>query len=141
MADNFQHVLKIKQRRFLRCFAKIGIVEVAAREAGVNSNSHRKWLKNDPIYKEAFEIARDMACDVLEEICVERAKKSSDLLMIFMLKALRPEKYRELKAIQGDPNNPIKHEMIINVRREELPEPKYKLLDITSEIENASTNS
>ena len=38
---------------------------------------------------------RDDACDVLEVIAWRRANASSDLLLIFLLKAHRPEKYRE----------------------------------------------
>lgn len=126
---DFAQVRRIKQRKFLRQFAQCGVVLRAAEAAGCNANSHYHWLKHDPDYAEAFELAREMAADQLESVAWDRAQKSSDLLLIFLLKALRPEKYREQRVIVGDSSSPVKHEMRISVVRTDdrenyLPAPK-----------------
>lgn len=111
--------------RFLREFAKCGVVQEAARRAKVCRESHWDWLK-DPEYQRQFADAREQAVEALEtelyrrlsegteepvvyqgELCYQRDKagnltdkplvvhRKSDILLMFALKAARPERYRE----------------------------------------------
>jgi hypothetical protein len=114
-----------KKRGFLAAYAKTGIIERAAKAAQVPSRTHRQWLTDEgiegDIYRAAFEDAHYLASDLMEKEARHRAVHGlrkykfhngepiidprtgeqyyeddrSDLLLIFMLKAAMPEKYRE----------------------------------------------
>ena len=80
--------------------------------AGIDRGTHYDWLRKDPEYRAQFEAAQVQAADRLEDEAVRRAyegverpvtvagkrelvRKYSDTLLIFLLKGLRPAKYRE----------------------------------------------
>ena len=115
--------------RFLREFAKCGVVQESARRAKVSRDIHYDWLK-DPEYQRQFAEAREQAVEALEtelfrrvsegtpetvvyqgEVSFQRDKngnltnkplivhRKSDILLMFALKAARPDRYRDnLKA-------------------------------------------
>jgi hypothetical protein len=93
--DAIQRIEFPKRRAFLQAYAIHGTVNAAAKLADVSPGSHYAWLGQDPEYREAFEFAQVLACDSLETEAVRRAMIGSDTLMIFLLKALNPAKYRE----------------------------------------------
>ncbi|MCH7474353.1 MAG: hypothetical protein IIA27_06745 [Gemmatimonadetes bacterium] len=95
-------------------------MRLACEVAGVGRSSHYRWLEKDPEYREAFELAKEDAADILEAEAYRRAvegvekpvgwykgkpggtvREYSDILLIFLLKALRPEKYRERVEMHG----------------------------------------
>jgi hypothetical protein len=82
-----------KQRVFLAGYAQSGIISAAAEAAGVSRQSHYRWIA-DPEYVAAFKDADEELIELLELEVRRRAMRSSDLLLIFALKAARPEKYR-----------------------------------------------
>jgi hypothetical protein len=104
------------QRAFLAAFAETGVVYKAAEAAGLSRASHSNWMKQDSSYVEEFELLYEEVCQKLEAEAMRRAvdgyqepvyqggklvghkMKYSDNLLIFMLKAMRPEKYRERPA-------------------------------------------
>jgi hypothetical protein len=59
----------------------------------------RAWVyrvrRRDPEFQAAYEAAQDQSADSLEDECRRRAIAGSDLLLIFLLKALRPHVYRD----------------------------------------------
>jgi len=81
--------------------------------AGIDRGTHYDWLRKDPEYRAQFEAATDQAAQALEDEAVRRAyegidkpvyqmgkqvgviREYSDTLLIFLLKGLRPAKYRE----------------------------------------------
>jgi hypothetical protein len=80
--------------------------------AGIDRGTHYDWLQKDPEYRAQFEAATDQAAQALEDEAVRRAyegverpvtvagkrelvREYSDTLLIFLLKGLRPAKYRE----------------------------------------------
>jgi hypothetical protein len=88
------------QETFLRCLAADGNVTHAAKAAGITRQA-AYWARNaDDAFKAAWDDAREQAIDTLELEAHRRAMKSSDLLIIFLLKALRPEKYREHQQLE-----------------------------------------
>jgi hypothetical protein len=109
----FRHPQK---RGFLRAFCHVGRVTKAAELAGIHSDSHYYWLKNDESYAQAFELARQMSGDRAEDEVYRRAfegfdhpviyegeitttyKAYSDNLAMFFLKGLRPDRYRDNQA-------------------------------------------
>ena len=94
MSALFEHFRPLK-RRFLSAYITCGNIRAAARAARVHYTSHFYWMKTDPHYAAAFEEAREMAAQHLEDEAVRRAMGGSDTLLIFLLKAFKPEVYKE----------------------------------------------
>lgn len=108
-----------KRAAFLEAFELIGNVSDAAAAAGISRTTHYEWLNTDAAYAAAFADAREGAADRLEREAVRRARdgvaepvfhkgevvghvqRYSDTLLIFLLKGLRPEKYRERFDVKG----------------------------------------
>lgn len=81
--------------RFLDALRAHGIVTRAAQEAGIDRDTAYYERKRDPVFAQEWAEALDRGVDMLEDVARQRAYKGSDTLMIFLLKAHRPEKYRE----------------------------------------------
>ena len=123
--------LNPKQRAFLEAYSSCGSLRLAAKAAHVARCNHYRWLKCDPKYAEAFEVARESAGQALEDearrravegvrepvyyegdVCGHRQRYSDNLLM-FLLKGINPEKYRERADVthRGDKEQPIPVDM------------------------------
>ncbi len=95
-------------------------MRLACEVAKVGRSSHYRWLEEHLEYREAFELAKECAADVLEAAAYRRAvtgwdepvgwyrgeaggmvRKYSDVLLIFLLKGIRPEKYRDRMEVRG----------------------------------------
>lgn len=101
----------------LTALAQSGNVSVACRAAGISRASFYEWQESDPEFKKAAAAAKDEATELLEAEALRRARSGieepvfyqgkkcgavrrySDTLLIFLLKAARPEKYRERSAV------------------------------------------
>lgn len=97
---------------FLEAMGRLGTITAASRETGVPRSDHYFWMQ-DPEYVKAFREAEDIAIDAMEAEARRRAVQGtnrpvyqagrqvgdvteySDQLLIVLLKAHRPEKYRE----------------------------------------------
>ncbi|MEM7812576.1 MAG: hypothetical protein AAF532_13970 [Planctomycetota bacterium] len=101
MADAVQNRaengLSATQVKFIGAYVQHGTVRKAAEIAGVSRNTHSRWVKERPDYAEAFRDAVEDFADHWEEEAKRQAfgEEGSPKLIEFMLKALRPEKYRE----------------------------------------------
>jgi hypothetical protein len=102
-----------RKASFLEQFKAAGTISAACRAAGIDRGTHYHWLKGDPQYARDFEEAGHVRVELLETEARRRAltgweepvyqrgklvghiRKFSDTLLIFLLKAERPEKYRE----------------------------------------------
>jgi hypothetical protein len=100
-----------KQRAFLMAYVRTLGIRSAMRLSGVSRQDHYFWLKSDGRYADIFAEAYRMLGDMLEEEVMRRAylgtdtpivyrgaitgwyKSYSDQLMMFMLRAFKPEKY------------------------------------------------
>lgn len=106
------------QRAFLAAFAGSGLVGLAAEAADVDRGLHARWLKGSAAYRAAFEPAHERAIETMEaearrravegvqeavyyegSVCGHRQRFSDNLLM-FLLKAARPEKYMERSQVE-----------------------------------------
>lgn len=99
--------------RFLEVLATGASVYKAALEVGIGRRTAYEWREADPEFKARWDEAVDCGVDLMEDEALRRAKDGvtkpvyyqgqvcgevqeySDTLMIFQLKARRPEKYRE----------------------------------------------
>ena len=84
-----------QKRAFLEAFARCGNVTTAARIAEVTRTNVYRWQEHDAEFLAAFHEAEAQSTEVLEEEAQRRAMESSDTLLIFLLKARAPEKYRD----------------------------------------------
>ena len=108
----FYQIHHPKKREFILGYALTGSFRLAAQRAGCEKTIHYHWRDTDPAYAAAFEYAKDMAADVVQDEIMRRAMgweeqhlaadgtpynvcKYSDLLIIFRMKAMRPQEYRE----------------------------------------------
>lgn len=110
---------------FLESFAESGNVTIAARAAGVDRTAVYKWLEHSDEFQLAFRQAEIQAIDILEHagwlravegvtqehgvyaqgmrVATETKIEYSDTLLIFLLKARDPKKYRDRVSIDyGD---------------------------------------
>ncbi len=141
-AGLYNSVRHQKKRAYLLALSFCGNVTLAAKAAGIdratvyvwrNGKAGRENSHGDEAFRSAEAMAKEMAADRLEEEAWRRAvegveepvgfykgepgayvRRYSDTLLIFLLKGLRPEKYRERYEHSGG-DKPIP---VMVVRRE-----------------------
>lgn len=106
-----------RKKRFLEHFAEYGNVSAAAQHAGIFRSTVYRWQEHDEQFAAAYREAEIQATEVLEAEARRRAvdgvtqetpiyfkgqavdtiikTEYSDTLLIFLLKARAPEKYRD----------------------------------------------
>jgi hypothetical protein len=67
----------------------------AAKQLGFGPSAIKRKCESDPDYAARFAEANEQSIELLEDEARRRAMKHSDLLLIFLLKARRPDLYRE----------------------------------------------
>lgn len=113
MARAAEKDVKAQKARYLKAVARTGTLTAGCRAARVSPNTVYAWREHDTEFSLAEQQMRNALADALEEEAVRRAwrgvnkpvfqggtlvghvREFSDTLLIFMLKAVRPEKYRE----------------------------------------------
>src|SRR5262249_50824556 len=99
LPDTIRHP---KKRALLKAIAECFGVRRACAVAGVHHSTYYEWRHADPEFAEAADGAREHYIEWLEAVADERAtrgRKPSDTMLIFRLKALRPDVYRERQVI------------------------------------------
>jgi hypothetical protein len=118
-----------KKTLFLKKYMELGTIEQAAKETAVTRMTPYNWLSSDKDFKVRFEkvkpIGKGVYLGVLEDEARRRAvdgvlegvyyqgelvdhvRKFSDVLLIVLLKANAPEKYRERQEITGAGGLPL----------------------------------
>src|SRR6478672_6296642 len=94
----FHQIVHPQKRAFLLAYVTCFQVKKSARHAKVSHQLHYYWRATDPVYAEAFAVAKQLAIEGLEDEAVRRAREGdhpSDVLLIFLLKAAMPEKYKD----------------------------------------------
>lgn len=115
------------QGAFLGAYARCGKVYKAAEAAGINRDMHGRWMREDDTYPARFKEAREewierveedarvWACEGVEEQHYENGelvkvvKKRNPTLLLAILNAELPEKYRGRQSIEhsGPAGGPI----------------------------------
>ncbi|MFA5383984.1 MAG: hypothetical protein WC364_04870 [Eubacteriales bacterium] len=138
-----------KKAAFLAAYSELGNITRAALASNVARTKHYTWLK-DPAYAQAFAEAEEIAIETLEVEARRRAIEGlkrkkfnknglpvmdpetkeqyfeheySDTLLIFLLKAARPEKYKDRisQEIGGPGGGPVEvHHKYDKLSDEEL---------------------
>lgn len=125
---------------FLRVLRNTGQIRDAAEAVGLTPQSVRSAMNRDPSFAVLVDESIVDATELLETECRRRALAGSDLLLIFMLKALKPDKYR-------DKVQPDKAGSVINVKtyvgfspddwdrlQDSLPAPQAQIVDSTATV-------
>ena len=90
------------KQRFLEVFEDSQLVSEAARVAGVARSTVYRERKADAKFAAAWAEVEERAIEELEKVAYQRASEGSDRLVEFLLKAKRPETYRERLSIEDD---------------------------------------
>lgn len=96
-------------QRFLDAFRDTGIVQEAAKKAGVGKATVYRHKASNPTFAAAWDEVEEWTTQQLEQVAVKRAVDGSDLLLIFLLKARRPHIYRETMKVEH--GGKISHEI------------------------------
>jgi len=142
--------MAIRQRLFLDAYETYGTITAAGKEADVARSEHYRWLKEDPAYAAAFREAEEAAIELLETEARRRAlageehpifyrgaeiskrRVMSDPLLMFLLRAKRPEVYRDRGAVdrsaQASPDADAQTHLLTRLSRETL---EHALADLT----------
>lgn len=109
----------LRKRALLAAFQETGNLTEAARHARIQRMQHYRWMKEDADYPGAFEEARTIAVQTLEDEAVHRARhgvrepvyyqgrvvgwifRKSDALLMFLLRGWSPHRYREQAGLSG----------------------------------------
>lgn len=94
MANRTKQTAK-KREQFLAALRSNGTVFSACKAAGIGRATAYEWRTDDEAFRAAWDEALDDATDLLEDVAIRRAADGSDTLLIFLLKARRPEQYRD----------------------------------------------
>src|SRR5947199_54739 len=86
---------KKKRAFFLKAFEEAAAVADAAKRAGVNRVTVYKWRESDEGFARQWADVEERSTELLEREAVRRATDGSDVLLIFLLKSRRPERYRD----------------------------------------------
>jgi hypothetical protein len=108
-----QHKKEIDQNAFLDAYKEMGNISRASTASNIDRRSHYRWLENDEAYAENFAEAEKEAIEKLEAEARRRAsegyeepvfykgevcgtvRKYSDVLLMFLLKGLKPDMYKD----------------------------------------------
>jgi hypothetical protein len=109
------------RERFLSAYAQCGNMSAAAKAARINRTTVYQWEEHDPEFALAFRQAGIQATEVLEKEAWRRAKdgiaepvyqhgkqvgtiqRYSDQLLMFLLRARAPERYRDRVDVSVTP--------------------------------------
>jgi hypothetical protein len=95
------------RRKFLRVFEECGTMSGACRATRIATSNVKYWIANDPEFAEEFHTARVAFAEMLEGLALERVRnpdknRGSDVLLLGLLNANLPSKYRPQFAMSED---------------------------------------
>jgi hypothetical protein len=91
-----------RDQRFLNALSDGASVKAACDAAGYGRRTAYDWRERDPAFRAAWDDAVEEGTDALEDTAYQRAKESSDTLLIFTLKGRRPQKWADKHQHQID---------------------------------------
>jgi len=97
-AERTQDMVRRKQI-FLDAFEEWGTIRKSCTAAGVAMRSYRRWVSEDPDFVGELDLRKESFADQIEEIAFDRVRnpdkgKGGDILLIALLNASKPQKYR-----------------------------------------------
>lgn len=106
---------------FFEALEETGNISGSAKHAKIAPRTVYNHRKRDKAFAKKIEESLEVGADRLEAVARARAEKSSDVLLIFLLKGLRPEKYREnyKHEVAGPGGGPIEVRLVADERLNE----------------------
>jgi hypothetical protein len=86
------------QKAFLAALENTGSVTAAAEAAHMGRSMVYHHKRHDAAFSKLWDESLDIAADTLEDEARQRAFDGSDVLLMFLLKGIRPQKWRESRA-------------------------------------------
>ena len=114
------------RERFLAKLSETGNVTETCALTNINRPTVYAWRNSDESFARAWDAALELGADAMEDEARRRALAGSDALMVFMLRALRPERYRERTTV--DVNN----RTMVDYRTMSVDELRARLADLRS---------
>ena len=95
------------KERFLKALAGCGTISKACSSIGLTRWSYRKWVLEDHEFSERVDGARADFSESLEDIALDRVRnpdkgKGTDVLLMGLLAANMPQKYRPAAIVDTD---------------------------------------
>jgi hypothetical protein len=116
MSDEILQPKRVSQGRFLRAFRQTGSITKAAEIAGISRSTHYDWLEDDKKYPDKFKAAVELAGTILEEKAFKLALEDEDRqVLMFLLKNLMPERYRDKQDLQHSGEVTVKRVIGVNI--------------------------
>ena len=99
-----------RKKVFLAAFVEWGTVKKSCELAGVTTNAYKAWYTNDWEFAQAVAEARYSFAESLEDLALERVKnpdknRGSDVLLLGLLNANMPKKYRPQVNVTSEDSN------------------------------------
>jgi hypothetical protein len=97
----------IKKGQMLEALEKsLGIVTTATKTAGISRETHYRWMKEDPEYKEKVDSIGDIALDFAESQLHKQIREGNSTATIFFLKTKGKNRgYIERQEVQQTTEN------------------------------------
>ena len=132
-----------RQKEFLKAYAKKGTIKGACRKSDIHRNTVKYWRDNDLTFREAFEESRTRFVEQLEgyahELVAEMAKnkdyKANPTLLLALLNANAPSKYRRFDSQAGDPAKELMQEFRQQVKQANKEKKEDKPKQFEDEVE------
>jgi len=107
-----------RKKVFLAAYEEFGTIKKACELAGIVRESYSNWHREDIEFVKQLDLVRRAFAESLEELALERVRnpdknRGSDLLLIGLLNANMPHKYRPQTAMSEDSAK----ELIVEWRR------------------------
>ena len=99
-----------KKDKFLSALSESGIVGAACDIAGIGRRTVYEWRSVDDAFAAKGYEALQNAGERLEAEARKRAVNGSDTLLIFLLKGIYPEKYRDRYDVRSENKVTVKHD-------------------------------
>lgn len=90
------------ETRFLKLYRESGNVTLSAKGAGISRAMVYKRRKENLAFAAIMDEAREESIEILEAVAQKRARESSDTLLIFLLKSLKPDTYGDRLRVTYD---------------------------------------
>ena len=103
-----------QKRKALAAFVEYGTISAACKAAGIGRSTWYGIKKDDPQFAADAEHAKHEVADGLEQEAIRRAYDGSDVLLIFLLKGHKPEKFKErnYSEVRSETKNAHTHEPV-----------------------------
>jgi len=86
--------------KFLAVLAEGSTVEIAARACGKDRSTCYRRRQADKEFAEAWDTAIESGTDLIEQRLIERAMNYSDQLILALMKARRPDVWKERHSVE-----------------------------------------